>query len=171
MRAERALIEDTSRFNFFDGQPAAAREQEQKYQDVILASKFVLCPSGAGPSSIRLFETLGAGRVPVIISDDWVEVDGPDWNACSVRVPESQVGGIPATLAALEPRWPAMAAAARQAWSEWFAPDVVFHRLVEACGEIQRQRREPECGQPSPLNRRYARLWLREARSRWRLRP
>ena len=29
-------------------------------------SKFFLCPRGTGTSSIRLYETLSAGRVPVI---------------------------------------------------------------------------------------------------------
>jgi hypothetical protein len=171
LRHPRALIEDTSQFNFFGGgQEAALTSQEQRYQDVILDSKFVLCPAGAGPSSIRLFETLGAGRAPVIISDDWVEVDGPDWQACSVRVTENQIDDLPAILEAAEARWPSMAAAARRAWAEWFAPNVVFHRLVEACEDIRRNRRWPERVLRLAPSRRYARLWLREAKSRLRRR-
>jgi hypothetical protein len=38
------------------------------YAKLIYASKFILCPRGNGISSYRLFETLEAGRVPVILS-------------------------------------------------------------------------------------------------------
>jgi len=54
---------------------AKAREKElqsykQNYARLIANSKFVLCPQGVGPSSLRLFETLLMGRAPVIISDE-----------------------------------------------------------------------------------------------------
>ena len=48
------------------------------YADLMAGSKFILCPRGSGTSSIRLFEAMRAGRVPVIISDNWVPPIGPD---------------------------------------------------------------------------------------------
>ena len=39
------------------------------YNTLILESKFSLCPSGSGPNSIRFWECLAAGRVPVLLSD------------------------------------------------------------------------------------------------------
>jgi hypothetical protein len=64
---------------------------------------FVLCPRGHGTSSIRMYEAMAAGRVPVIISDEWVPPQGVDWQACSVRWPESQVSSLPSFLAAMAP--------------------------------------------------------------------
>ncbi|MEN9841279.1 MAG: hypothetical protein RL376_1079, partial [Verrucomicrobiota bacterium] len=55
------------------------------YADDIARSRFVLCPRGNGLGSIRFFETLQAGRVPVLLSDRWVLPAGPDWSACVVR--------------------------------------------------------------------------------------
>jgi len=78
------------------------------------------------------------GRVPVIISDYWVPPEGPDWNAFSIRVPESDVSKIPAILEDRQHDAPEMARRARQAWEAWFSPVVTFHRVVEWCLDIQR---------------------------------
>lgn len=40
------------------------------YRDVMLESKVSLCPSGAGPNSIRLWESLALNSYPLILSDD-----------------------------------------------------------------------------------------------------
>lgn len=132
-----AVVEDTSRHDFFAGHDARGlAEAKSRYLDVVGRSRFVLCPRGAGTASIRLFETLAAGRVPVVISDDWVPPAGIDWKACSVRLPESEIDAAPARLAALEERWASMAGAASRTYDEWFAPEVWFHRVAELCGEL-----------------------------------
>lgn len=47
--------------------------EEQKnaieYINVLLSSKFSLCPSGTGPNSIRLWESIEYGSIPVILAD------------------------------------------------------------------------------------------------------
>ncbi|MBA2269339.1 MAG: exostosin family protein [Chthoniobacterales bacterium] len=58
---------------------AERRDYHRRYADITKASKFVLCPRGLSVSSIRLFETMKMGRVPVILSDGWVEPPGPAW--------------------------------------------------------------------------------------------
>ncbi len=142
VRAELASL-NHSKYRFIDtskdparlsGQAADVYQRyKQNYDEILRESKFVLCPRGAGPSSFRLFETMRAGRVPVIISDEWVEPDGPDWNAFSVRVLERQVSEIPRLIQDLEDRAETMGRAARASWEQWFAKDVVFHRIVESC--------------------------------------
>ena len=116
----------------------------QHYVDVIRRSQFVLCPRGIGCGSIRLFETLQAGRVPVILSDAWVPPAGPAWAQISVRVAEEDWAAVPALLEAREGEAAGMGRSARRAWEEWFAPPVLFHRTVEQCLEMRRQRRLPE---------------------------
>jgi hypothetical protein len=116
----------------------------ESYLRLIERSAFVLCPRGRGASSLRLFETLQLGRVPVIISDDWVAPDGPAWETFSVRVAERDVPRIPRILAELEPRAAEMGRRARAAWVEWFSEEVSFHRAVESCLDIARGRRATE---------------------------
>ena len=158
----RALIEDTSRHDFFAGDDPVLEGAQQRYRDVIGRSKFVLCPRGAGTSSFRLFETLAAGRVPVILSDDWVEPDGVDWPSCSVRVREADAAAVPDLLTRLEPGWSEMGAAAAAVYDEWFAPDVWFHHVVESCAEIR------ESGRTGLAPQWRTRAYWRDAARHWR---
>ncbi|BCM94344.1 hypothetical protein IAD21_06251 [Abditibacteriota bacterium] len=150
----RAVIQDTSQVNFFNFTDEAKtseyqhkiHQQKEHYKSVVARSKFVLCPRGWGTSSFRLYETLAAGRVPVIISDEWVPSPCENWEACSVRVPESEVASIPRLLEEREEQWPTMARAARRLFDEWMGPEMIFHRLGDECqwllsnGEMGRQR-------------------------------
>jgi Exostosin family len=126
LRHPRALIRDTSAAN----RNALSRDE---YLQTVFGSSFVLCPRGGGSSSFRLFETMALGRAPVIISDEWVPPTGPDWGSFSFHVRESEVAGIPTLLQADEDRAALMGRRARDAFAAWFAPDVLFHRVVEWC--------------------------------------
>ena len=126
-------------------------------------SKFVLCPAGAGPASFRIFETLSAGRVPVILSDLWVPPSGPAWKDCAVFVKERDVDKIGGILEKEEERFPRMARAAREEMERWFAPDVLFHRMTESIKEIMETRAAPESVLSRRFNARHLRLRARAA--------
>jgi hypothetical protein len=120
------------------------REFWRRYADIMQASKFVLCPRGLGVSSVRLFDTMRTGRVPVILSDDWVEPKGPCWKKFSLRLPEKQFACIPSLLEKHEAEAVTMGQLARKRWEEWFSEEVCFHRVVEWCLEIKKRRHIPE---------------------------
>ncbi len=101
----------------------------------------MLCPRGAGTSSIRLYETIAAGRVPVIIADQWVAPSGPHWEEFSIRWPEHRVRDLPAFLAAIEPDAASMGRLAREAFDRWFAPDVALSLLLD---QLDERRRAPD---------------------------
>jgi hypothetical protein len=130
----RAVIEDTTGFVFYAA--ASDDQRRERYAAVLADSKFVLCPRGAGTASIRLFETLAAGRVPVILSDGWVPPPGPDWDAISVRWPEDDLDGLPAHLECRENQWLQLATGTRAAFDTWFAQDVSWHRLAEGLASL-----------------------------------
>lgn len=58
------------------GQQGCLSELEQEknnqyeYTNVLSNSVFSLCPSGSGPNSIRLFEAMSYGSIPVILASD-----------------------------------------------------------------------------------------------------
>jgi len=169
----RAIVEDTSSANFFGNQTDEIERGKRRYAEVIARSKFVLCPRGAGASSFRIFETMAAGRVPVILSDEWVAPAGPAWEQCAVFIPESDIDRIGEILESQEGRFPAMASAAHWEWAEWFAPDALFHRMTEALADIVSRRTIPESVLSRKLTARYVRMRLRAAKGRLRdlLRP
>jgi hypothetical protein len=173
LKHSRAVVEDTSAANFFGDQTAEIERGKRRYAEVIARSKFVLCPRGAGPSSFRIFETMAAGRVPVILSDEWVPPAGPAWDRCAIFIPENQIDRIGEILEAREPQFPAMASAARWEWEEWFAPSSLFHRMTEALSDIVAKRSVPEAVLCRKVTARYVRMRLRAAKGQLRdlLRP
>jgi hypothetical protein len=114
------------------------RETEVKraYVDFLRQTKFVLCPRGYGAGSARLFETMKAGRAPVIISDAYVLPGGVDWDGCSIRVGEQEIETIPQRVAERMADWPAMARAARKAWEDNFSEAAIVGRLRQDIEEI-----------------------------------
>ena len=148
----RAYIENTSRIKMysFDGQGSEEEINLRRklFKDVLRRSKFVLCPRGFGASSFRIYETLHAGRVPVIISDEWAEPCGPDWRQCSLRVRQRDVKKIPALLEAQEEKFEEMSRFALQVYADWFAPDIIFHRTLEKCEELLRLGGSPVLSHP-----------------------
>jgi hypothetical protein len=132
------LVRDTTGIRLWQLEPGAERDRfTMEYAEVMLDSQFVLCPAGHGPSTYRLFEAMEMGRVPVILSDEWVPPPGPCWNEFSLQIPERLVDEIPSILTKFSDRHAAMGRQARLAWEQWFAKHVCFHRLIELCADIQ----------------------------------
>jgi len=116
----------------------------KRYVDLSRRSKFILCPRGLAPSSIRLFETMCMGRVPLILADEWVPPQGPQWEMFSIQIPERDARWVPRILEEKEAAAFEMGLLARAEWEKYFSPDIGFHRVVELCLEIQKSRRLPE---------------------------
>jgi hypothetical protein len=119
-------------------------DYHRRYAELTKATKFVLCPRGVSASSIRLFETMRMGRVPVILSDGWIPPVGPRWNEFSLRVRERDFTRLPALLEKSEPEAVRMGGLARTEWERWFSEEVLFHQLVELCLDIRAKRKLPE---------------------------
>lgn len=68
----------------------------EEYKDILEKSIFSLCPSGAGPNSIRLWESLSFGSIPVILADEFVlpEIKGVDWDKIVIRWKEERIGEL-----------------------------------------------------------------------------
>ena len=137
-------VQDTTGIDFFNRNDKEVEAAKKNYAEIIGRSKFVLCPRGVGTSTFRLFETMQAGRVPVVLSDKWVPPEGPHWGEFLIRIPESQVHSISKILKTHEGRHKEMGQAARNAWLEWFSPPVTFHRFTEGLAAIRESRRWPE---------------------------
>ncbi|MES1169824.1 MAG: exostosin family protein, partial [Leifsonia sp.] len=119
LRHPDAVVEEPRDFDFW----SPSVPQRTRFNDVLVRSRFVLCPRGRGTSSFRLYEVLSAGRVPVIISDDWVPPHGPEWEKFSIRWPEGRTDGLVEHLESHGDRWASMSAEAASAYASHFAPE------------------------------------------------
>jgi hypothetical protein len=112
---------------------------EKAYVATIADSHFVLCPRGFGPCTYRLFEVMQMGRVPVIMSDDWIPIADVPWHSFSIRIGESDVKYVPEILADRRFEAEKMGLRARQAWEEFCSPEVSLSRLLLVARKLSNQ--------------------------------
>ena len=70
----------------------------EKYNKVLLNSRYSLCPSGSGPNTIRFWESLGCGAIPVLLSNTLELPENKLWDEAIVRVDEKDFKKIPEIL-------------------------------------------------------------------------
>ena len=144
LRDEQSVVLDTSGLPMFS---AELEDQEivdsarRDYRILLGRSRFVLCPRGHGPSSFRLFETLSAGRVPVVISDRWEAPPRINWDICTIRVAERDVADIPRILAVRASEWEQLAESARAVWANNFAAGHLWDHIAQSMATLSVRRR------------------------------
>jgi len=138
------FLEDTSSFDNFTHDSAPNDRPKRRYADIMLASKFILCPRGNGAASIRLFEAMQLGIAPVIISDSWVLPQGPVWSECAIQIRERDLPKLEATLTARESEWRDLGTNARMAYDSFFHGPNYLRYLAQAALDIQRTSLVPE---------------------------
>ncbi|MEN0653299.1 MULTISPECIES: exostosin domain-containing protein [Hyphobacterium] len=110
--------------------------REEEFKSALARSLFVLCPSGSGPNTIRIWEAIYAGAIPVILSDRWRPPgDARLWRKAALFFPEteSEVRALPRTLARLA-RDKRQIAAFREAGSavrERYGPNLFVGDIVD----------------------------------------
>ncbi|MDJ0514476.1 MAG: exostosin family protein, partial [Methyloceanibacter sp.] len=101
-------------------------------------SVFCLCPSGTGPNTIRLWEAIGSGSVPVILSETY---DPPGdrclWDKAAIFCPETAqaIEHLPDRLEKMAQNSAAMAEkrhALKQLWST-YGPDGFVRDIESLC--------------------------------------
>lgn len=64
-----------------------------RYNEILSDSVFSLCPAGTGPNTIRLWESMAVGSIPVVFSDTWVPPTalGFDWDSLAIFVKRAEL--------------------------------------------------------------------------------
>ena len=80
---------------------AIDRQEIVSYNRLLSQSLFSLCPGGAGPNSLRLWESFGIGAIPVILSDRYelpqsktINHVNSDWQECAICIPEEELHSL-----------------------------------------------------------------------------
>jgi hypothetical protein len=76
------------------------------YNQILSDSKFALCPSGAGPNSLRLWEALAIGSIPVLMGNFPVMPTGGsleeiNWDKIVIEVNDADLANLPTRLRAI----------------------------------------------------------------------
>jgi len=135
---------------------------EERFVNALRRSWTSLCPRGNGSSSIRFYETMCMGRIPVHVSDAYVPPFGKDidYSQFCLFIPESEVsqaGRILRTWLAMRGRdeLMAMCRRARQVWEHHLRPqdqaDVCLEYMRRHLPETAATGRPRFTPGPSPL--------------------
>ncbi|HEU4853582.1 MAG TPA: exostosin family protein [Telluria sp.] len=86
--------------------PTDCNSSVTEYNALLSDSVFSLCPSGAGPNTLRLWESLAAGSIPVLLGPAVAMPSGGslpdiDWDSIVVRIPDEKLAELPAILRAM----------------------------------------------------------------------
>jgi xylogalacturonan beta-1,3-xylosyltransferase len=73
-----------------------------EFQEILARSRFSLCPRGVGTATLRFWESLAAGAIPVLISDHFELPGGTNWPSCVLRIPEEDAPRIDAAIRAVD---------------------------------------------------------------------
>jgi Flp pilus assembly protein TadD len=146
---EKRLVSIFDTVDSFHGHQTAEIRQQRRtlYLKTMAESLSVLCPEGAGVNSIRFFEALSMGRIPVLVSNALLPYhDRIDYDRFVIRIDPQFQGEAGAILFAwLESRTSdeimACCRLARATWEQWFSPDAMGRAL---CGLLMRTRLQKE---------------------------
>jgi hypothetical protein len=138
------LIEDTTNFNLWHADEEEKLQKQRRFYRILLQSKFSLCPRGASPNSMRLFESMQLGVAPIIVTTNWTLPQGPSWDDFSILVKPRELRHLVQIVRAHENDHIRMGQMARQAYERFFAEDVYFDYIVDRCCDIAHSQRLPE---------------------------
>lgn len=73
-------------------------DKTHNYNQLLLNSRYSLCPSGSGPNSIRFWESLAVGSIPVLLADTLELPYNIKWEEAIVIIKESDIFKINSIL-------------------------------------------------------------------------
>lgn len=88
-KKKRARIVERNNWHF----SVNSRSDTEEYIDTLERSRFSICPRGTGPSTVRFWESLQAGAIPILLSDNLFlpVLEGISWRNAIVWLDENKV--------------------------------------------------------------------------------
>jgi hypothetical protein len=104
---------------------------DESYKKLLSESVFSLCPSGTGPGSIRFWESLSHGSIPVMLSNDARLPDFVEWDKCCVFHDDRELDSLYETLKKIPPdEITMMKNLAIEVYQKYFSHEN-FHHTIE----------------------------------------
>lgn len=140
-RSPRILVESTD--SWLDHRP----DEKQHYVELMLSGHFSLCPAGWAPGTYRVYESMALGIAPVLIADEYVPPEGPDWREISVRVAEKDLPAVERQLQDRVEEAAEMGRRAQEAWRRHFSAERIMAYYSDALLSCMRARSADDSAQ------------------------
>lgn len=126
-------------FNKFNQLPRPTPEMESQAIEVMNDSKLILCPRGAGLNSIRFFEVLSYGRIPILITDNSSLPlrKSIDYGKFVIKVPENDLALLPKYVNNWLKNNDIVQASylTKSIWDKYFADSCFYNMIVDSLKE------------------------------------
>lgn len=110
--------------------------EKEHYLNLMLNAKFSLCPTGWAPVSFRIYESMALGRCPVVIADDFVPPEGPNWEKFSLFLPQRKINSLYDFLLQYEKEWCVLGRRALEAWDEHFNSEAIVEYYAQSLQKL-----------------------------------
>jgi hypothetical protein len=129
--ADMKSVVINSRYWFHKFMGENTSEIERNYCGLMQMSKFILCPKGFGLNSIRFFEAMSYGRIPILISDNTkLPMENKiNYDEFMIRIPENEIETIPERMENFKQKLSYKSKMARSVWEMYFTPNK-FHIFI-----------------------------------------
>jgi len=97
LQKDNCLIINTGDWHFQDivyGKGNEDLDKSFEYNRILLNSRYVLCPSGTGENTIRFWEALGIGSIPILLNNNLDLPEHELWNDAIIYIEEDQLDTI-----------------------------------------------------------------------------
>jgi hypothetical protein len=108
------------------------------YAELLLQTKFALCPKGNGVSSYRFFESLEAGCVPVVISDQYNSPVSNQDLPYFLQLEERRISNLEAFVLQNEPDYETLSRNASLIYQKHFADESKIQFIGDAIDSLLR---------------------------------
>lgn len=110
------------------------KNNELEYKFLLANSCFSLCPSGSGPNSLRIWESLSFGSIPVILTDtlEFPEIKNKNWNDYFIFWPENNFHNLYTFMQKMDKnKLKQMSMNCINLYNEYFSPDTMNKTIIE----------------------------------------
>ncbi|NDB86468.1 MAG: hypothetical protein EB127_27790, partial [Alphaproteobacteria bacterium] len=70
--------------------------ETKNFNETVSDSLFVACPEGSGPNTLRIWESMSVGSIPILFENDWERptLDGLSWDDFSFTIEYNKVNDL-----------------------------------------------------------------------------
>jgi hypothetical protein len=124
----------------YKGAKETNKNYENDFKNNLMESKFSLCPSGTGPNSIRISESMSFGSIPVILANSLIlpEIPQINYNDIFVFFSENNILNLYGYLKHLECNLEKLNEMSRknvEIYNTYFAPDKIINTVLVFYGK------------------------------------
>lgn len=86
----------------FNNKESVQEREREEYLEINARSRFGLCPRGYGPGTIRFWELLRSGTIPVVLNDVLMLPENFDWDSTIIQIPEANIKRVDTIIRSID---------------------------------------------------------------------